>query len=43
MEVEIEDSLLRSPLYREIHAQLEAWVASKCPDHLGAIAEMSKN
>lgn len=43
LEVEIEESLLKSPLYREIQNHLEAWVKSKCPDHLGLIAEMSKN
>ncbi len=27
----------------EIHAQLERWVASRCPAHLGPIMEISKN
>lgn len=43
MEAEIETSLLNSPLYREIKNQLEAWILSRCPDHLGAIANLSKN
>ena len=27
----------------EIRKHLEAWIASRCPDHLGAILESSKN
>ncbi len=43
LEVEIEESLLRSPLYKDIKDHLEAWVRSQCPDHLGLIVQMSKN
>jgi len=43
MEIEVDNLLLKSPVAREIEAHLEAWVASKCPDHLNVIAEMSKN
>jgi len=43
MEIEVDNLLLKSPVAREIQAHLEAWVASKCPDHLNVIAEMSKN
>lgn len=44
LEVEIhDDRLLKSPLAGEIKAHLEAWVASRCPDHLGPILEQSKN
>jgi hypothetical protein len=43
MEVEADVKLLKSPLYEEIRHQLEAWLRSRCPDHLGAIANMSKN
>ena len=43
MEVEADVTLLKSPLYEEIRHQLEAWLRSHCPDHLGAIANMSKN
>jgi hypothetical protein len=27
----------------EMRKHLEAWIASRCPDHLGPILEMSKN
>ncbi|MGA2986169.1 MAG: hypothetical protein ABSG32_20380 [Terriglobia bacterium] len=27
----------------EVRKHLEAWIASRCPDHLGPILEMSKN
>ena len=43
MEVEIDEGLLNSPQYKEIKGHLEAWMKSRCPDHLGVIAEMSKN
>jgi hypothetical protein len=43
MEIEVETSLLGSPVAREIQAHLEAWMASRCPDHLNIIAEMMKN
>jgi hypothetical protein len=27
----------------ELRKHLEAWIASRCPDHLGPILEMTKN
>jgi hypothetical protein len=41
LQVEIEDSDLAGR--SEIRKHLEAWIASRCPDHLGPILEMSKN
>ncbi len=43
LEVEIDNDLLASPVAKEIQAHLQDWIASRCPDHLGAIGEMSKN
>lgn len=43
MHVEVDEKILNSPLYQEIQEHLRAWVQSQCPDHLGIIAEMSKN
>ena len=43
MEAEIDEFLLNSPLFGEIQNHLEAWLRDRCPDHLGAIAKMSKN
>lgn len=43
LEIDADDSLLNSPAAREIQAHLQAWLASRCPDHLGAIAQMSRN
>ena len=41
LHVEVEDfSKANGP---EIQKHLEAWLASRCPDHLGPILEMSKN
>lgn len=31
------------PLAREIRAQLEAWVASRCPEHLAPLLRLTKN
>jgi len=43
LEVAADNLLLASPAAQEIRAHLEAWMASRCPDHLGIIAEMSRN
>jgi hypothetical protein len=43
MEVGLDQLLLDSPQGREIQRQLEEWLRSRCPDHLGPIMEMSKN
>jgi len=43
LEVAADDLLLASPAAQDIRAHLEAWMASRCPDHLGAIAQMSRN
>lgn len=43
MEAEIEVNLLKSPMYQQIKNELEAWIRSRCPNHLGAIANLSKN
>jgi hypothetical protein len=42
-EIGFEDSLLQSPAAAEIRAQIEAWLASRCPEHLGPILGMMKN
>ena len=41
MEIEAEDRDLKAGGVLRKH--LEAWIASRCPDHLGPIMEMSKN
>jgi hypothetical protein len=41
LEVEIED--FDKTAGSELRKHLEAWIASRCPDHLGPILEMSKN
>jgi len=43
MEVEIDQRLIQSPLYKRIQQELEEWIRSRCPDHLGVIAGLSKN
>ena len=43
METELDDMLLASPIAKEIKQQLTEWIASRCPDHLGAIASLSRN
>jgi hypothetical protein len=39
--VEIED--FDKVVGAELRQHLEAWLATRCPDHLGPILEMSKN
>ncbi|HLI29530.1 MAG TPA: hypothetical protein VKV79_00340 [Terriglobia bacterium] len=43
VEVHLEKAQMDSPMAREIRAQLEAWIASRCPDHLNVISALSKN
>jgi hypothetical protein len=43
LEVEIEEGMIQSPLAKQIQQELEEWVRSRCPDHLGLIARLSKN
>ena len=43
VEVQLDDRVVDSPLAREIQRHLEAWMASRCPDHLGPILDLSKN
>jgi hypothetical protein len=43
MEVEVDPLLMNSPFAQEIHAYLEEWVLSRCPDHLGEFLKTSKN
>ena len=41
LQVEVED--FDKVAGAELRKHLEAWLASRCPDHLGPILEMSKN
>lgn len=43
VEVQLEQPRMDHPLALEIRRQLEAWMASRCPDHLNAISMLSKN
>ncbi|HVB28853.1 MAG TPA: hypothetical protein VNG91_03470 [Terriglobia bacterium] len=43
MEVQLDNPMNNSPAVEEIHRQLEAWIASRCPDHLGPLLESSMN
>lgn len=38
-----EKELRNSPLALEIRAQLEAWMVSRCPDHLDVISQLARN
>ena len=42
-EIQLDQPVSESPVAREIRKQLEAWLGTRCPDHLGAIAQMSRN
>lgn len=41
LEIEVED--FSNVVGADLREHLEAWIASRCPDHLGPILEMSKN
>ncbi len=43
VEVQFDGPFDLSPLARELRAQLEAWMASRCPDHLSVMPNFSKN
>lgn len=43
MEIQLEKPVDTFPAVEEIRRQLEAWIASRCPDHLGSIIKSSLN
>ncbi|MGH9406400.1 MAG: hypothetical protein ACRD3D_11265 [Terriglobia bacterium] len=43
IEVQLEQPQINHPLAMEIRRHLEAWMGSRCPDHLNAISGLSKN
>ncbi len=43
MEIQLDSPVTNSPAAVEIRRQLEAWIASRCPDHLGPVLKTSMN
>jgi len=43
VEIDLDKPIVDNPLAYEIRRQLEAWMASRCPDHLNVISNLSKN
>lgn len=43
VEVEFDQSELKSPLVGEIREELQAWMASRCPEHLTSTLPRMKN
>ena len=43
MELSLDESIMNTPVAREIQHELQEWLRSRCPDHLGAIMEKMKN
>lgn len=43
MEVQLDSPVNNSPAVDEIRRQLESWIASRCPDHLGPVLKSSMN
>lgn len=41
--VPLEKAQMNHPMALEIRRHLEAWMGSRCPDHLNAIPALSKN
>lgn len=42
-EIQLDGPVTEPPMAGEIRKHLEAWLGTHCPDHLGAIAELSRN
>jgi hypothetical protein len=43
MEIQMDSPVSNSYAAEEIRRQLEAWIASRCPDHLGPVLKTSMN
>ncbi len=43
VEIQLDRPVTNFPAADEIRRQLEAWIASRCPDHLGPILKTSMN
>lgn len=43
MEIQLDKPVSNFPAAEEIRRQLESWIASRCPDHLGPILKSSMN
>lgn len=43
MEIQIDSPVSNSRAAEEIRRQLEVWIASRCPDHLGPVLKTSMN
>ena len=43
IDVPLEKLQMNHPLALEMRRHLEAWMASRCPDHLNAVSMLSKN
>jgi hypothetical protein len=43
MELSLESAIMDTPMAKEIQRELQEWLRSRCPDHLGALMEKMKN
>lgn len=43
MELSLDQKIMDSPMARQIQHELQEWLRSRCPDHLGAIMDKMKN
>ncbi len=43
LEIHLDEPLADSQFAREIQAHLQAWIATRCPDHLGPYLKVTKN
>ncbi len=43
MELGLDEAIMEAPEVKEIQHQLQEWLRSRCPDHLGVILEKMKN
>jgi hypothetical protein len=43
MELSLDQAIMDSPMAKEIQHQLQEWLRSRCPDHLGPIMAKMRN
>ena len=43
MELSLDQAIMDTPVASEIQRQLQEWLRSRCPDHLGALLQKMKN
>jgi hypothetical protein len=43
VELSLDQTIMDAPVARKIQHELQEWLRSRCPDHLGSIMEKMRN